>query len=231
MTYDSLLELVKERRSIRKFKPDPVPDEYIDKIIEVARWAPSGANAQPWEFIVVKKQELKDKIIEWIGDFNELSHKMEIVRKPELRFHWAPPGYVRAPVFIIVCGDPRVNEVYPLSVVRSRAEENFISALASAFLYMTLSVTTLGLGAQWVSAIAQPYVQSLTKDLLGVPQDLEFYDMLAVGYPDAEPKPRPVRARGEMVHHDYYDKTRFRTQQQIDDFIASLRHGHGHAKG
>jgi len=46
MDYDSLLELVKNRRSIRKFRTDPVPDEHVDKIIEVARQAPSGYNTQ-----------------------------------------------------------------------------------------------------------------------------------------------------------------------------------------
>ena len=55
MDYDSFLDLVKKRRSTHAFKPDPVPDEYVDKIIEAARWAPSGANSQPWEFIVVKR--------------------------------------------------------------------------------------------------------------------------------------------------------------------------------
>ena len=49
MDYDSLLKLVKNRRSMRKFKPEPIPDEYVDKIIEVARWAPSGANSQTWQ--------------------------------------------------------------------------------------------------------------------------------------------------------------------------------------
>ena len=52
-TYDMLLDLVKTRHSVRKFKPDPIPDDTIDKILEVARWAMSGANSQPWEFIVV----------------------------------------------------------------------------------------------------------------------------------------------------------------------------------
>jgi nitroreductase len=59
MEYESLLELVKTRRSIRRFKPDPVPDEYIDKIIEVARWAPSGYNTQPWDFVIIKDKKLK----------------------------------------------------------------------------------------------------------------------------------------------------------------------------
>ena len=47
MNIDELIGLLKLRRSIRKFKPDPIPDAYIEKMIEAARWAPSGANAQP----------------------------------------------------------------------------------------------------------------------------------------------------------------------------------------
>lgn len=62
VNYDELLELVKNRRSVRWFKPDSIPDEYIDKIIEVARWAPSGFHTQPWEFVVIKKKELRNKI-------------------------------------------------------------------------------------------------------------------------------------------------------------------------
>ena len=52
-TYDTLLKLVKTRMSVRKFRSDPIPEDTIDKILEVARWAMSGANSQPWEFIVV----------------------------------------------------------------------------------------------------------------------------------------------------------------------------------
>ena len=55
MDYNSLLELVQKRRSTRVFKPTLIPDEYVNKIIEVARWAPSGFNMQPWDFLVVKK--------------------------------------------------------------------------------------------------------------------------------------------------------------------------------
>jgi len=65
MDYESFLELVENRRGIRRFKPDPIPDEYIDKIIEAARWAPSGFNLQPWEFVVVKDKKLKDSIVEF----------------------------------------------------------------------------------------------------------------------------------------------------------------------
>ncbi len=136
-----------------------------------------------------------------------------------------PAGYVRAPVFIILCGDTRTKNAYPLNVVLDRGGSIFTSSLANAFLYMTLAATSLGLASQWVSAIDNSYVQALTKDLLGVPEELEFYDMLAVGHSDTEPRPRLVRAREEMVHYDYYDKAKFRTDQQVKDFIAALRRG------
>ena len=77
MDYDSLLDLVKKRRSIRRFKADPIPDDYITKIIDVARWAPSGFNMQPWEFLVVKKPELRERIVELISDV--LVHGLSIL--------------------------------------------------------------------------------------------------------------------------------------------------------
>ncbi len=223
MDYDSLLELLKKRRTVRKFKPDPIPDDYIDKIIEAARWAPSGANSQPWEFVVIKKQELRDKINELMSEYHNIMRKTEAVREPDLKFKWIAAGYFRAPVFILVCGDTRTKEAYPLNALLDSGSSIFTSSLANAFLNMQLAVTTLGLGAQWVTAISSPAVQVLTKDLLGIPKELVVYDMLAVGFPDTEIKPRLVREREEMVHRDYYDRSRFRTQQQINDFIAALR--------
>ena len=227
--YDNFLELVKKRRSIRQFKPASIPDEYVDKIIEAARWAPSGANSQPWEFVVVKKPELRNAIVQFVKERNVLVYRTELTREPEQRFfkQTDPPprlGCEDAPVYIILCGDPRTKGAYPLSTALSRWQPNFVSALASAFLYMHLAATALGLGSQWVSAIASPYVQSLTKDLLGIPGELEVYDMMAVGYPAAGPKPRLVRDKGEMVHYDGYDRTKFRTESEIKDFIATLRH-------
>ncbi|MFX0098977.1 MAG: nitroreductase family protein [Candidatus Hodarchaeota archaeon] len=58
MDPDYILALMRNRRSIRKFKEDPVPDELIDKILEAARWCQSASNRQPWRFIVIKKKEL-----------------------------------------------------------------------------------------------------------------------------------------------------------------------------
>ena len=229
VNYESFLELVQMRRSIRRFKPDPIPDEYLDKIIEAARWAPSGANSQPWEFITVKKQGLKDSIVELYEENRALYYRVELTREPDERFPTyarppeGTPGFATAPVFIIMCGDPRTKDAYPFATDPSRRQSHFISGLASAFLYMNLAATTLGLGSQWVSGTGGPREQILIKDMLGIPQKLEIYDMLAVGYPAYEPRPRLLRAREEMVHHDYYDKSKFRTDEEVRDSIITFR--------
>ncbi len=59
-----VLEAIKGRRSIRKYREDPVPQEKVDKILEAAIWAPSAHNSQPWEFIVLRNEELKRKVAE-----------------------------------------------------------------------------------------------------------------------------------------------------------------------
>ena len=228
MDYDSFLELVKKRRSIRQFKPDPIPDEYVDKIIEAARWAPSTSNSQPWEFIVIKKPELKNKIVQLYMERSAINYQMELTREPERRYPtmatWieGPFGFAKAPVFILVCGDQRTKEIYPLSLALEFSPKEIYSSLASAFLYMHLAATTLGLGSQWASTVDFPSVQCRIEQLLGIPKEFEIYEMMAVGYPDVEPKPRLVRAKEEMVHYDHYEKSKFRTDEKINDFIAAL---------
>jgi len=118
MDYEGFLKLVKTRRSIRSFKTDPIPDEQVEKIIEAARWAPSGANSQPWEFIIVKDKQIKDRIVDIVNEHSEYSRKVELTREEDLRFPSVSgpvrePGYKSAPVFIILCGTQGRKRLIP----------------------------------------------------------------------------------------------------------------------
>jgi nitroreductase len=230
MDYLSFLELVKARRSVRSFRTDPIPDEYIDKIIEAARWAPSGGNSQPWEFIVIKDQMTKDRITEIVHEQGEYTRKVELTREEDLRFgrHARPalePAYRKAPVFILVLGDPRTKEAYPLLTVLTRGDSHFTSSLASTFLNMALAATSLGLGSQWLSATGSPYVKPFLKELLSIPDKMEIYDMLVLGYAEQEPKPRFVREREQMTHREKFDRKRYRSDEEIRQYIVALRKG------
>jgi len=78
--YEMLLELVKKRRSIRRFKSDPIPEDVIEKIMEVARWAPSGFNTQPWEIVVLTEEEHRKKIVELTASYWPNAKEMEKAR-------------------------------------------------------------------------------------------------------------------------------------------------------
>ena len=230
MDYEGLLSIVKDRRSCRRFKPESIPDEYVNKILEMARWAPSGANSQPWDFVVVKIEGLRQKISQFIKEFISLYYKVEHTRDPALRFPSVTRpvdriGYEDAPVFIILCGDQRTKQAYPLYTEVEISEAILESSLANAFLYMQLAAGTLGLGSQWVSAVRMWYVQCMVKDLLGIPDEFMIYDMFVVGYPLLQPKPRFVRSLEEMMHEDRYDKNKLRTKDEIREFISALRKG------
>lgn len=230
MDYAQLLEMVKQRRSIRHFRPDPIPDDYVDKIIEVARWAPSGFNLQPWEFVVVKDKKLKDSIASIVGESRAQTIKMERTREKWQGTSWKPDpaelaAFSVAPVFILVFGDTRTRAGLPMHLRYDDQafESTFTSSLASAFLYMHLAASTLGLASQWVSQVSTPLAHCLIKDLLGIPAEMKVYDMMAVGYSDVKPRQKLLRPSEEMVHYDYCGKKDFRTDAEVRDYIKRIR--------
>ena len=232
MDYDSLLALVKKRRSIRRFKPDPIPDDYIEKIIDVARWAPSGFNMQPWEFVVVRKPELKKKIVEIVEEIRPQTRKMETAREPWQGKTWKMTGlvggemdYATAPVFILLFGDPRTNVGLPMNVRYDSNKCNIIytSGMANAFLYMHLAATTLDLATQWISAVQTPYVHCMIKELLGIPVEMEVFDMIALGYPALKPRPKLMRDIKTMIHYDDCGEEDFRNIDEVREFASRAR--------
>lgn len=230
MEYKDVLELAKNTRSIRRFKPDAIPGEYIDQIIEVARWAPSGFNQQPWDFIVIQRPELKNKILEYCRAYSSQSAQMEIAREAwQNSPKWEPSrkdnDFSIAPVFILLCGDSRTKDGLPMALRYSpdRLESTFISSLANAFLYMHMAATSLGLASQWVSASSTPYANCMVKQLLGIPNELDIYDMLALGYPAVKPRPKLLKDKAKMIHYDQCGISDFRTDEEVRDFIRRAR--------
>jgi len=207
--YNNLLDIVKKRRNIRQFKTDPVPDEYIKKIIDVARWAPSAFHTQPWEFLVIRRKEVKDKICDIID-----SHRPARVNQSGLRLG----GFKDAPVFIILLGDKRAEVGLPGPVRESseRVTQFLCSSLAGAFLYMHAAAASLGLASQWYSASGDQKVESEIKKLIGIPDGIYIYDMMVLGYAVHEPVPKVTRKLDDMIHYDVCGTEDFRTQAEVD---------------
>src|SRR5271167_4782660 len=106
---DTFLEVLQARRSIRTgfLKDRPVSDELIEKILEAARWAPSAGNSQPWEFLVIRDVETREKIVDLYK--SQMRDKLEIenVTRGQRSFVDSGIDFRHAPVQILVLGDPR----------------------------------------------------------------------------------------------------------------------------
>jgi 5,6-dimethylbenzimidazole synthase len=216
----NLLELAQRRRSVRAFKPRDVPDEYIEKILEVARWAPSGANNQPWEFIVIRDKDTRQKIIERYEEQLATKRRIEQTREKEMRFPLpSTAGFKDAPVFIAVLGDPRLEKGIPLRNQKEKGPQNYYSSLASVVLLIHLAASALGLGSQYVSDANAPFLEAMIKDLLGIPEPYDIYELIPVGYPQSTPSPPFRRQLNEMTHHEKFDKRKFRGDEEIRTFI------------
>lgn len=223
MEYEGFLELVKTRRSYWEFRPDPVSDEDIAKIVDAARYAPSGFNSQPWEFVVIKEQELREGVIAAIADHG---------RPPGPKPGGPPPprpgagrkdpmGFKTAPVFIILYGDTRVRDFGPPGMQHDdrRWQFTFMSSLAIAYQYMHLAATSLGLQSKWVSAVSSPTVEERLRELLGIPEEFVAYDLMALGYSDFQPPPKKMRELSKVLHLDKCDEGDFRSEQEIKEYF------------
>jgi nitroreductase len=207
-------------RSIRRFKPDPVPDEVVGKLLEAARRAPSWENLQPWRFIVIGDPGTKEKLF-------ALSYKQKAV--------------IKAPLIIACCGDTSVweresqrkslRELREAGVVSASdevIESLFLStrsfapqlcgrpavlartfeAVSYAIAFMLLEGVNQGLGACVVGAFGNEITQDKLEDYkalkreLGIPDSCILIALVCLGYPDEFPGPRPRKPLSEIAFRE-----------------------------
>lgn len=229
MEIDDLLALVRRRNSVREFKNDPVPDEFIEKIMEAGRWAMSGANGQPWEFVVVKDKATLDEITRiytstaWASYTTYELTRIEEIRQPTVLRDLAgnPPGLKDAPVMIVILGDLRIVQASVLTAAFFTGSTVVMMGLANACQIMHLAAASLGLGSQWVS-ICPPF-EGAIRNILGVPETFTIQMIMPVGYPAGNTRPRYRRKLSEIVHKEKYDMSKFRSDQKIVDYVIQLR--------
>ena len=229
MKIDEFLDLLKKRRSIRVFKPTPVPDEYLMKVLEAGRWAMSGSNAQPWEYIIVKNQETKNRLAEVWVETRLHAFYIEQTRREDLRHHallkpQGIPGWKDAPMLIVVCGDRRTLQTTVLYqnfiTTEGGPASVYIKNMANTVQNMQIAAAALGLGSQWLSI---DYVfEQKVRAILEVPDVLEIPTMIPLGYPAMEAGPGNRRELQEFVHQEKYDRSRFRSDSDILDFIIRI---------
>lgn len=215
-----LLDLMRFRHSSRSgyIENKPLSDEQIETILQAARVAPSAGNAQPWEFIVIRERETRHRIAELFK--HQLRDKLELERTIRKSSKiGASIGWRFAPVLILVLGDPRTSESFPLRTREDKAESHFISSLANATLQMMLMAQCMGLGCQYISDVASPYFSLMLKHLLDIPPELRVYHLVPFGYVSVAAEPNSRRPLEAMVHYERYDQGKKRTAEDIQRFL------------
>lgn len=171
-----LMETIKGRRSIRKFKKQDVPAEYINQLIEAASYAPSAGNIQPWEFIIVKDTAVKENLAK--ASYNQAQVE-------------------QAPAIIVVCADEKRSS---MGYSKRGRTLYCLQDTAAATQNILLTAYSLGLGTCWIGA----FDEDEAKKALKTPEGVRPVVMIPVGYPDVIPKQRNKRLLNEITHYDTF---------------------------
>jgi 5,6-dimethylbenzimidazole synthase len=225
--YESLMQVVRNRMTNRAFKPYDVPREHFEMIIEAARHAPSGANAQPWHYIVVTDPAVKQAIGQQFMD--EQQHRAK------LHMGFPTPNYAgvkTAPGLIVVAADFRFIRAFPVlndgsaldEKYRQNAERILLQSVAASTMSAHLAAAALGYAVWWITAIGQEEIQQKIKPLLGVPQDLAVIDIMCFGPPAKPSYKRWKRSLGQILNWGKFNPENHLSTEQIDQWIKETRH-------
>jgi nitroreductase len=226
--YEALMDVVRNRLTTRAFRPDvPVPREHIEMVLEAARHAPSGANAQPWHYIVVTDPAVKQKIADYFV--------AEATQRAKMKMKFPTPNYrglATAPGFVVVVADFRYVRAFPVLLDGSdldkqyqvNAERILLQSVAASTMSAHLAAAALGYQVWWVTAIGQETAQESLRPLLGVPDDLAIIDIMLFGVPAKPPYKRWKKTLPQIVSWDKFDMKNYQTLDQIDDWVRETRH-------
>ena len=183
-------DLVRGRRSVRAYRPDPVPRDLIEQAIEAARWAPSPHGRTPWRFAVLTRPEIKARLAdsmgeEWVRQLSLDGDPPEIVARRLARSH---DRVKTAPVCIVVCLYLEELDVYP-DAERQAAETTMaVQSLGAAAQNLLLAAYNLGLDAGWLCAPL--FCPDAVRQALDLPPTLHPHALLTLGYAAQEPRRR-----------------------------------------
>jgi len=164
-------QVVQTRRSVRAFKPDPIPDDVLRRVLETARLAPSANNKQPWHVVVVKDEARRREIA---------------------RLCYAQNFIAQAPVVLVVCAQ-RYTDRY------SWIAENLYLVDAAIFTdHLALAARAEGLGTCWIGAFDAAGHKAL-RELIALPDSHCVFMVMPIGYPARLDAFRPATARKPLA--------------------------------
>jgi len=175
-----VLEAIKSRRSIRKYKPDPIDDTLLTKVLDAARLAPSWANTQCWRFVVVKDKDTRNKLADTLTPTNSA---MDAIRN--------------APIAIVACAEMGKAGAHGGPWETDKGDW-FMFDVALAMENLVLAAHSLGLATVHVGLFDAKKAEAV----LGVPPGFCVVEMTPLGYPDQVRDARPRKELSEIVFYE-----------------------------
>jgi nitroreductase len=190
-----VMQAIKGRRSIRKYRTEPVPEEALQTVLEAARWAPSWSNTQCWRLIVVRDKETKSKLADTLKGI-----------RPG-RSNAAAEAVRSAPVVIAACAERGLSGFYKDESGQSMPATDkrdwwLMFDVALAMQNMSLAAHALGLGTVHTGSLDAVAAARI----LGVPENVVVVELLPLGWPDEEPAARPRKEINEFVFFEKYQR-------------------------
>ena len=219
-------DVIKKRRSVRKFEPGrEISKDTLKRIVECGRWAPSGANTQCFDFIVIKNKEM---IKSTTNIFLKQAQRLVDFAKG---FPAVKKSYLANTVaIIIVLGDPRWKVCFPHASTEEYEEEYswnndaiFLCSLGAAIQNIQLGVTAEGLTSAWLSGGGEDTTNIELSNLLGYPKWMKAFGTIPIGYPLETQDKRYRRPLDQCLHWNKYIPKQYRTHKQVDFYESTLR--------
>lgn len=182
-------DAILQRRSIRRFRPDPVSEAVVELILEAGTKGPTGGNMQPWEFIVIDDDYVKKAVVEatYSGYYSGPGNPQSWI--------------LTAPLLIVVCCD------FKRTFARYGTDGYKYASLdvAAAINNMLLAAIGEGLGSCWVGG----YREDEIIKALDLPDRVRPLGLLPIGYPDENPSPRPRLPISYITHRNRFNRPYF----------------------
>lgn len=209
MDTENLLKIIEHRRSVRVYKTGKVTDAQLSLILAAARWAPSGANTQPWEFVVTRDRKKMKRVREiYAQEWRDRK------REDPLHYKGLKKDYVGdVSVLVLVCGDARTKQVYLTTRQPADREKLFQASIANAVQQMMLAAASMNLGTVWVSVREE--VEPELRELFKVPNELRLLWVMPIGHARSWPKAKPRRPIAAFTHYEVYDRKKLRHDSAI----------------
>lgn len=186
---------------MRRFLPEPVPEEVLERVLEAATWAPSAHNRQPWRFTLLSSPESRQALAEEMGaDFKrDLLGDGMALESVETQVKRSRTRILEAPAAILLSLDPVDLDLYP-DEKRQRAEYTMaVQSVAMAGGTLLLAAHAEGLGGVWICAPL--FAQEAVRRALSLPVGWDPQGLVLLGFPAKSPAPRHRLPLQKIIHY------------------------------